>query len=70
MAYLYTEVWASEAPDNLQTVNSYRNNPRIAAVQALQVSFAAVYCGNDSPELACKPDHIISMEYCFHGALG
>ncbi len=34
-----------------------------------QVSFAAVYRGNNSPDLAREPDNIISMELCFHGCV-
>ena len=47
---------------NVQAVNGNRDDPRIAAVQPLQVSFAAVYRGNNSPDLAREPDPIISME--------
>jgi hypothetical protein len=38
-------------------------------VQPLQVSFAAVYRGNNSPDLARETDRIISMELCFHGCV-
>jgi hypothetical protein len=55
---------------HVQAVNSNRDDPRIAAVQPLQVSFAAVYRGNNSPDLAREPDRIISMELWFHGCVG
>ena len=62
---LETTVRASETLDNfkLQTVNGNRNDSRIATVQPLQVSFAAVYRGNNSPDLAREADRIISMEF-------
>jgi hypothetical protein len=65
---LETTVRASETLDNfkLQTVNGNRNDSRIATVQPLQVSFAAVYCGNNSPKLTRKADRIIRMELCSH----
>jgi len=61
---LKTAVRASETLYNfhVQAVNVNRDDPRIAAVQPLQVSFAAVYRGNNSPDLAREPDRIISME--------
>ena len=61
---LKTTVRASETVYNfqVQAVNGNRDDPRIAAVQSLQVSFAAVYHGNNSPDLAREPDRIISME--------
>ena len=55
---------------NVQAVNGNRDDPRIAAVQPLQVSFAAVYRGNNSPDLAGEADLIISMEFCFHCCVG
>jgi hypothetical protein len=45
----------------VQAVNGNRNDPWIAAVQPLQVSFAAVYRKNNSPDFAREPDRIISM---------
>ena len=54
----------------MQAVNRNRNDPWIVAVQPLQVSFAVVYGGKDSPDLAREPDRIISMESCFHFVLG
>jgi hypothetical protein len=54
---------------NVQAVNGNRNDPWIATVQPLQVSFAAVYRGNNSPDLARETDRIISMELCFHGCV-
>jgi hypothetical protein len=54
---------------NVQAVNGNRNDPWIAAMQPLQVSFAAVYRGNNSPDLARETDRIISMELCFHGCV-
>jgi len=61
---LKTAVRTSETLYNfhVQAVNGNRDDPRIAAVQPLQVSFAAVYRGNNSPDLAREPDRIISME--------
>ena len=69
---LETAVRTSETLDNfnVKAVNGNRNDPWIAAVQPLQVSFAAVYRGNNSPDLAREPDRIISMEFCFHCCVG
>jgi hypothetical protein len=65
-------VRTSETLDNfnVQAVNDNRNDPWIAAVQPLQISFAAVYRGNNSPDLAGEADLIISMEFCFHCCVG
>ena len=54
---LDTAVRTSETLDsfNVKAVNGNRNDPWIAAVQPLQVSFAAVYRGNNSPDLAREP---------------
>jgi hypothetical protein len=69
---LETAVRTSETLDNfkVQAVNGNRNDPWIDAVQPLQVRFAAVYRGNNSPDLAREPDRIISMEFCFHACVG
>jgi hypothetical protein len=69
---LETAVRTSETPDNfkLQTINGNRNDSWIAAVQPLQVSFAAIYRANNSPDLAAEADRIISMEFCFHCCVG
>jgi hypothetical protein len=68
---LETAVRTSETLDNfnVKAVNGNRNDPWIAAVQPLQVSFATVYRGNNSPDLAREPDRIIGMELCFHGCV-
>ena len=57
-------VRTSETLDNfnLRAVSDNRNDPWIVALQPLQVSFAAVYRGNNSPDLAREADRIISME--------
>jgi hypothetical protein len=50
---LETAVRTSETLDNFkQAANGNRNDPWIAAVQPLQIGFAAVYRGNNSPDLA------------------
>jgi hypothetical protein len=69
---LETAVRTSETLDNfkLQSVNGNRNDSWITTVQPLQVSFAAVYRRNNSPDLAREPDRIISMEFCFHCCAG
>jgi hypothetical protein len=54
---------------NAQAVNGNRNDPWIAAVQPLQVSFASVHRGNNPPDLARETDRIISMDLCFHGCV-
>jgi hypothetical protein len=68
---LETAVRTSETLDsfNVKAVNVNRNDPWIAAVQPLQVSFAAVYRGNNSPDFAREPNRIISMEHCFNGCV-
>jgi hypothetical protein len=59
---LKTAVRTSETLYNFNVQDGNRDDPWIAAVQPLQVSFAAVYRGNNSPDLAREPDRIISME--------
>jgi hypothetical protein len=59
---LKTAVRTSEALDNFNVQGVDRNDPRIVAVQLLQVSFAAVYRGKHSPRLAQEPDRIIGIE--------
>ena len=65
--HLETAIWTSETLDNfkLQTIHGNRNDSWIATVQPLQVSFAAVYRGHNSPDLVGEADRIISMEFCF-----
>ena len=46
----------------MRAVSDNRNDPCIVALQPLQVSFAAVYRGNNSPDLAREADRIISIE--------